>query len=817
MDFVNVPDVAGEMFQFLHILEPNGSFNVFYPSPSRDPGDVWDLFTMLWASWAGYPQVLWVDKDGAFEGDFLERIRSMGTTADTPPAEAHWQAGEIEAYNRAFKDTARKIIDQYSLQGARDMKTMACAVAAAMNDKIRTSGCSAYQWLFGKSPVIPTDVLSPDGKFEALQAMDVDSELRKRSQIRATADEKVTAYRLNEAVRTAILRKSHPPRETYEPGELVAFWREAKYKQGRKGQKGKRIPASWYRGIIIGPHKGDGSAKQNNFWVSSNGKCVLVSKEQLRPAFGTELWPVHEHVLEELQENPPDDYLDLRAADGALPPEEEEVDQVPLFLDQPDEEYTPTVVDPADIPVPEDMEDEPVAELPPPAPSEAVDSTGTDLTTLPATSRAPGTPVGQLWSKEPDPKRLRTTPSASAPSEAAVMPSAEEMEILLTTSRVEGENSTVYEVLSEVAKDSWYYDKPRGLLVRLHRRPRRALYDPCRARDLPVQLDSLSPKRITVMRTSGQRKVRRDTWLPPNSNVPMDHYWTGTTTFKVVTQSGIFEVQLDWQNPQTMSRKDRKALEKELPWSAIPDEQKELYRQALVKEWNTWLKYEAVKVLDTACSRYVENNIDKSRILARIVCRGDADPDLLELRRDAPTLTRLGLMLLLQLGASSDGWFVVCADITGAFLQGDQSLAQRKDPLFIRQPREGLPGLLPGQLLLVVRGIFGLANSPRLFWRFLRDTLVKLGFVQSTLDKALFFFYVDHLLVLAVGARVDDLVCVGKPGIGDEILEKVRESFDFGDWHDLRNEDKLVYGGKEITRLDDGGLALSQCSFVKAL
>ena len=100
----------------------------------------------------------------------------------------------------------------------------------------------------------------------------------------------------------------------------------------------------------------------------------------------------------------------------------------------------------------------------------------------------------------------------------------------------------------------------------------------------------------------------------------MDHYWTGTTTFKVVTQSGIFEVQLDWQNPQTMSRKDRKTLEKELPWSAIPDEQKELYRQALVKEWNTWLKYEAVKVLDTACSRYVENNIDKSRILAARVC-----------------------------------------------------------------------------------------------------------------------------------------------------------------------------------------------------
>ena len=140
-----------------------------------------------------------------------------------------------------------------------------------------------------------------------------------------------------------------------------------------------------------------------------------------------------------------------------------------------------------------------------------------------------------------------------------------------------------------------------------------------------------------------------------------------------------------------------------------------------MKEWNTWLKYEAVLILNPECSRQVELMVDASRILAarvcyrdkhaatpwleikpkaRIVCRGDNDPDLLELRRDAPTLTRLGLMLILQLAASGEGWIMVTADITGAFLQGDQSLAKRKEPLFIRQPKEGLPGLQPGQLLL---------------------------------------------------------------------------------------------------------------------
>ena len=108
------------------------------------------------------------------------------------------------------------------------------------------------------------------------------------------------------------------------------------------------------------------------------------------------------------------------------------------------------------------------------------------------------------------------------------------------------------------------------------------------------------------------------------------------------------------------------------------------------------------------------------------------------------------------------------ADITGAFLQGDQKLASRKEALYLRQPREGLPGLVRGQLLLVVRrGIFGLANSPRLFWRHLRDSLIRLGFVQSALDRAVFFFYEQEKLILALGAHVDDLIGTGEPGEAD--------------------------------------------------
>ena len=181
-----------------------------------------------------------------------------------------------------------------------------------------------------------------------------------------------------------------------------------------------------------------------------------------------------------------------------------------------------------------------------------------------------------------------------------------------------------------------------------------------------------------------------------------------------------------------LSRKEQKELDREIPWSLIPVAEREAYAEALAKEWNSWLRFEAVNILSEEASRAVTQYFNKTRVLstrvcyrnknaatpwlglkakARLVCRGDQDPDLLTLRRDAPTLTRAGFCIILQI-CSSFNWTLFGGDITGAFLQGDQDLAKRREPLFLRQPKEGLPGLRPGQLLMVMRGIFSLANSP---------------------------------------------------------------------------------------------------------
>eukprot|EP00959_Pyramimonas_sp_CCMP1952_P430568 9017837-Pyramimonas_sp.AAC.1 len=66
-----------------------------------------------------------------------------------------------------------------------------------------------------------------------------------------------------------------------------------------------------------------------------------------------------------------------------------------------------------------------------------------------------------------------------------------------------------------------------------------------------------------------------------------------------------------------------------------------------------------------------------------------------------------------------------------AFMQGEEQ--PRDKPLFMEQPPQGLPGLQPGQVLRIVKGIFGLATAPRQWWATLKNALLKVKL--SSMDK----------------------------------------------------------------------------------
>ena len=643
------------------------------------PEEVFELFCDVWSSWAGFPKYIHVDKGGAFEGFFAERMQALGVDMDAIPAEAHWQAGSVEAYNRAFRYAAEKLIDEKQLSGDLEMKILAASVSASM-----------------------------------------------------------------------------------------------------KTRKGKRVPGGWYRATVVGPHKGDQG--QNNYWVTSGGRCILVAREQMRPAYGTELWRIREEDLREVLEQPPRDYVDERSEvaleeTASLPGE-----VAPMYGDDPEEEAF-------------DYDDgDPRGELP--------------LRELPAEPHRE--PHGEP-PREPHGEPRREP--HGEPLGPLVVPSTQDVE----GSSVPTDTTQLSPLAAQSRSSGPHREEPE-------------------------------PKRLRVEDGAGDDSIggpvrQDDERIEDFLEALLTNRYVPASKEELASQpSQDFQAQVlvagTQDRRQYPTRKEQKALEKEIPFSMIPEDQRPAYREALEKEWGTWKRYEAVAPLSLEASQAAEYEYPANRILdtrvcyrnknagypwmplkakARLVCRGDRDPDLLQLRRDAPTLTRMSLMIILQLVASNAAWFLFNADITGAFLQGDQSMASRELPLFLRQPREGLPGLLPGQLLLVIRGIFGLANSPRLFWRHLRDTLKSLGFIQSTLDKALFFYYKAGHLVLLLGTHVDDLLGAGVLGLADEVLQRVKDAFDFGAWADSREGESLEYGGKQIKKEQDGTVTLSQSKFIQAI
>lgn len=111
------------------------------------------------------------------------------------------------------------------------------------------------------------------------------------------------------------------------------------------------------------------------------------------------------------------------------------------------------------------------------------------------------------------------------------------------------------------------------------------------------------------------------------------------------------------------ARGQEKQLEKELPWHAIPLEERELYKAAEEKQWNEHVQFEAVEKTVPAerilSSRFLyrdKNHAKRKKdpkaepkAKARLCVAGQWDPDLgrIDMATDAPTVSRHSIILAL--------------------------------------------------------------------------------------------------------------------------------------------------------------------------
>lgn len=203
-----------------------------------------------------------------------------------------------------------------------------------------------------------------------------------------------------------------------------------------------------------------------------------------------------------------------------------------------------------------------------------------------------------------------------------------------------------------------------------------------------------------------------------------------------------------------------------------------------------WRRKEHGKGADPSCQGVLSLEAHRWRCFfqskgARIVVQGLRSPHLPMLARDAPVLSRIGLMCILQFASmfNLDLWN---ADCKSACLQGKPD-AERPQRIYMRAPQDEISRAAvlewsanPQMLYEVHAPVHGQANAPRQWFIYVLEMLLSLKWARHSLDPCIFLYKDEEGSVLAVlGIHVDDIVACSL-STNTDILQDVEKSFSWG-------------------------------------
>jgi hypothetical protein len=171
----------------------------------------------------------------------------------------------------------------------------------------------------------------------------------------------------------------------------------------------------------------------------------------------------------------------------------------------------------------------------------------------------------------------------------------------------------------------------------------------------------------------------------------------------------VFQVggkkELDLKNPKWQNAKGQAMIHKGMmvEWNNIRNEKGALIEASIEEsqQIRAASPERIVGMRTVLTSRLTEEGVEE--VKCRMVAQGHKDPDVLDLVRRrltaAPTVSGLGRWVTFWL-ISTLKFHLQLGDIRGAFLECDP-MVRDAGPLFLSQPKGGIPGLSPGQILKV--------------------------------------------------------------------------------------------------------------------
>ena len=776
-DVFFVWDSAGEKYAVAHLVDAFSLCMIAQGGVSPRADWISTVMKQRWIGVFGPPECLMTDAGNEYASEVETMARSYNIFHDIVPPTAKWRMGLAERHGAVLKLLIMKTIVEVTAKGFREVSECVLSAVAARNRQVRVGGFSPTQIVLGKDVAISSSLLEQleKGHFKYVinQDLSFDAARRRSEQIRQAAEAAFLWADSNETLRKALNSKSRAPRmEMIYEGAQVYFWDPP---PGRKGlPKRLQDQTSWTGpAVVVALERRGGAVKR--VWVRYRTKLRGVPLEYVRLAALEEVESskVCAEALKEVE----------KELNGGWPEVEEMLDDGQV---------------PDDEPLLEFPKDEDGLEAKPD--EKAVASS---LDDLPAQLHREKRDGGTGMSPTP-PKKLRF--------EEAKEKTAEHLKHMK-------------EVMEKYEPRTLRQNEQQGGATSSAAPP------PNMSQPSPPQQASrrghgvLHSSRVVHGVLHVQRVYHLDNATRSQRKMLLAAKRNGWSTYvaEVLDVTTDVETAVKGESQTTPNLAEDLVTGKprlEFRWKELDEDWKSAFENPLKKAIDVYVDNLALRPVPEGKvvpptkvlpSRFVLTNkggttLEEAELKARWVLAGHLDKEAGQHATEAPTASLISHNVICFLSAQLK-WKMRYADISAAFLQGEFLDETRE--VYVKFPRgypDGvgahlrarLAGLAKGtmrdDIVQLMKGGFGLAESPRLWYLRLKRGLESLGLKELRLAPGTFTYHVRGKFRGVLAIHVDDIRMAFHP-MFEDILEKLKELFRFGEWQDALSK-KVKFCGR---------------------
>ena len=847
IDLLMIEDAFKQSYYVVHITDSVSRYQMAAVIKDKSTQSVIQFLMTHWIPLMGSPEILVADQGREFVSlDFDAWCSSHSVFLYHIGVQCPWQNGIAERSGATLKALVGAVIRAHTCTGYDEVSAAIGEAVAAYNADVNEEGVSPLQAVTGRQQPPVGDVLAGvQGHLAEHSIIDESPLAARQVAMRDTARVAMVRLHFSRGLRRAELARARSSTLTDhpQPGDLCYYWRESKY-QRRKGRSSsaprhKIELRKWHGPAMLVAIEGN-----SNCFLSHRGQLTKCGLEHVRKASALEQvaagsW--EEAIKEVIESVPAEEQVPVPHDDLLHEDDEEELRD--LFEE---ETPVPAPFTPAALPEPA-VPLTPLEVVAAIQPARAASNRGSTLNEpTPPTSVAHGSGPPSGMPGTPTPSLSSRPGRASRPLMSSSIQRARSLDSTLAP-QVGDKRAAAGppDLEAERAKPVPPGPPPEASTPGAAPAFEALFLSWEQLCNLAESTENIHP----LLRLEAFAEMDR---RAPFDCLEADHgSWDGRWSFlcerEWELQRSIFQ-----QLPAGDLSHESMAVQtsrREYEWSKMNAEDRKLWGEAAIKGWQVYVDNEAVEVLSMLKSAEIRkdltqrgetdkilrprfvltdkadglrtetNNLEK-RPSARLVVPGFKDHANLsgKLRRDAPTGCRLSQHLLFCIAAWNVHWLIISGDVKSAFLKGDPYVDRT---LYISgtdsKTSPPIP-LAPGQLAVVRKGIFGLADAPRQWWLRLSRSVKEHHWEQTLIDGAMWLFWLpadgSSTAVRKLGgimvAHVDDLLFCGGPE-AQASFDAIGAELGFGS----KEVDDFVWCGKRIRRAKDGTVRLSMQEYHK--